>query len=392
MSSKKNIKIVGGGLTGLALAKYLTGRSLSTVLFERQSSLGGVVRDDVFERQIFLSGCHYLYPETPWVKSSKLNLTKFELQYGSITEDDTVRYRIGASGPILKNLPLALRSDTELDKLKLLKTLPNVRQFYSRWLEFFNIELSNISMLALESLQLQRFFIEDDPGGLVAKLKKNSPVLDDVLGIARTQPIAAAIPKYGFNKLISELISTFENVNISCNDGISATQILGDNADEETQYFWCANPQIMTSSLITETKAVRPTICSRYHFKINGSIGFKVFYLQVYSLKSRVYRIYLYELFGEWQCCVEVVGVLAVNEVLSDTKRLLNFAEISVDLHFVYEVKYKRYVAITERQESDMIKAKNLLEGVYNSYDGGWMQAYRDQKIDYVWRKARGLR
>ena len=79
------ISIVGGGITGLAVA-YSANKPVS--VFEASSKLGGILRDLNSNGYSFFSACQYLNGGTSWLHRMGLyrGLFEFDHSYGSYTD------------------------------------------------------------------------------------------------------------------------------------------------------------------------------------------------------------------------------------------------------------------------------------------------------------------
>ena len=67
-----NLTIVGGGITGCALALLAKKKSYNKIkILEISKRLGGVLKDLQFGNEIFYNGCQYLDTSSDWFKNLK---------------------------------------------------------------------------------------------------------------------------------------------------------------------------------------------------------------------------------------------------------------------------------------------------------------------------------
>ena len=65
---KKKLVIVGGGITGCALALYASRKNFSVEIYEKNNSLGGILRDEKLKNDLYFKNCQYLNPNDKWYK------------------------------------------------------------------------------------------------------------------------------------------------------------------------------------------------------------------------------------------------------------------------------------------------------------------------------------
>ena len=69
---KKNLTIIGGGITGCAIALLAKAKFYNNIkILEISKRLGGVLKDLQFGNEIFLNGCQYIDINSDWFKRIK---------------------------------------------------------------------------------------------------------------------------------------------------------------------------------------------------------------------------------------------------------------------------------------------------------------------------------
>mgnify|MGYP003641625162 CR=1 FL=1 len=86
----KTAAVVGGGITGCAIALDLTRLGFQVTLYEAKPLLGGILRDLESDGRWYFNGCQYLRTEQVWHKALpealQGNLYRFAHYYGSYTD------------------------------------------------------------------------------------------------------------------------------------------------------------------------------------------------------------------------------------------------------------------------------------------------------------------
>ena len=83
---KKKIAIVGAGITGIVIAKILSSKNFKIDLFEKNSQIGGVMRDYEVENNSFFIGPQFLDYSADWVKLFFNNI-ELKKKFNFIEED-----------------------------------------------------------------------------------------------------------------------------------------------------------------------------------------------------------------------------------------------------------------------------------------------------------------
>ena len=69
---KNNLTIIGGGITGCAIALLAKAKFYNNIkILEISKRLGGVLKDLQFGNEIFLNGCQYIDINSDWFKRIK---------------------------------------------------------------------------------------------------------------------------------------------------------------------------------------------------------------------------------------------------------------------------------------------------------------------------------
>ena len=168
---KTNLTIIGGGITGCAIALLAKAKSYNNIkILEISKRLGGVLKDLQFGNEIFLNGCQYIDINSDWfkrIKKKKLFLKQlkyFNCKYGSLTDFENKEiYSRDYPEPVFKkkfkNISLKkINLVTLQDRLDCYPS--SVRSNLKKWVTKFGIKTNEISANSAENgLMISRVFL-----------------------------------------------------------------------------------------------------------------------------------------------------------------------------------------------------------------------------------------
>ena len=76
-----NYSIIGGGITGCVISLILSKKKKNISIYESSGSIGGVLKDLIYEEDVFFNGVQYLEANTNW-----LNLLKKKIKIYFISQ------------------------------------------------------------------------------------------------------------------------------------------------------------------------------------------------------------------------------------------------------------------------------------------------------------------
>lgn len=398
-----NLNIIGGGFTGCILALIKCNQFEKINIFESSSSLGGVLKDDIIKNNCFFRGCQYLDPETEWFKKlnkiQNLKFTKFQHVYGSYTHlDDEVFISNSVAGPIFSfdrldldefNLAELTNESSILDKFNRYPEF--IKNNLIKWFNQFGVKNDSIHFQCLESIQLSRIFFNKSHD-IILKLKKKNNLLNKIIGVPRNlifdEKINAVIPKFGYDNLFSNLKKYFEkdkNIQVKLNYKYKDFSFVDNFDQEKNLYLWAGNP----IPLIRKLKSIKisnPFFKIKfYHFNIIDKFDDKNLYkyIQVYSNKDKILRIYIYQIGQSINCTVEAFYNSTQSEIEYSLNKILEQFNIMVKLDLKYISSQIRHLFYT-------IDDKKVFDDFYhqNVINGAWDVYSKNQKINRIVRNV----
>ena len=403
MKNKKTLAVVGGGMSGL-VASYLLSKKYEISIFETSKDLGGITSDFSIDDELYFSGCHQLIA-SKWLKrinkNNCLNLKMNKINYGNFTEIGNNKKSFDWDYA----LP-SINYKIQINKKKNIK----FKNLYER-INFYPKTVSNFLNNLLKNhsnLDLKRLISESSVGLGMSKvalkknidqitiLKRNYKNYDDLYGVKDFINIRSKqrcyIPKYGYDnffkifkyELLKKKVKIFNKTPVK---PVWVKQKLKLFSRGQKLKFdkimWTGNPVALIKnygfpkldSMNIETKIY----CGNLSAKISDC-----FYIQVFSKKSKITRIYIYKINNITKFTIETFDNENKEDVIKSTIKILKkfnfkFKPISK----VYTKKIKRFflVSINDHkiigQFLKKTKNTNLL-----TFD--WRIYGREERIDKI--------
>ena len=354
---KKKLAIVGGGITGCALAIIFLKKDYEVSIYDSASSIGGVLKDLVFDNEFFFNGCQYLDADSNWFKSVlqdinfKDDMYFFQCKYGSYCDFDGVpNYSSDFPEAIFtkKIEKIDLNNNKNLTLYDRFETYPElVSKHLKTQAKKFGINLKNLTWKSAENgLMASRIFLQNNLDEL--KLYKKKNVLADALyGIPKKylnlKAVNVAVPKFGYNHFFLKLKNFLENKKIKIyNKTLIKSKwenghfnLLSYNKKINCDKFiWTCNP----TNLVRNFDGQKMDSVFVYIKMYTMNLDFKLkenFYVNVFSIKSSIFRAYVYNLNNKSKLTIE-----CFNED-ENIKNLFN--TINNIFNITFFIKYRNY-------------------------------------------------
>lgn len=405
-----NLTIVGGGITGCTLALLAKKKSYNNIkILEISKRLGGVLKDLQFGNEIFYNGCQYLDTSSDWFKNLKNrklfgNQFKFfNCKYGSLTDFENKEiYSRNYPEPIFekKFKNISLKNKNLITLQDRLDCYPkSIQSNLKKWVIKFGINTKEISAISAENgLMISRIFLKKHLIEL-KKYKIKNELADNLYGIPKTnlklKNLKVAVPKKGYNvffeKLKKELIS--QNIELQFSSSIkpyyNKKKFFIKNFDkliDAEKIIWSTNPtNLIKSSKIgnLESKFIFVRM-----FCINLNINLKEnFYINVFSHKLNIFRMYCYNINGKSKITIECFKEQKdLNSIYKKINKI--FLKFNINLKLIknqkfYTVLQKRYflTSVNDRKTLDNFYAKTKKSNIIN---GAWEIYHREKKINKI--------
>ena len=414
----KKISIVGGGISGCISAYLLSELGYEVNLFEKKNKLGGTISDIQENNEIFLNGPQYFDKNSHWLK--KLQKIKFFKSYfqefkGSYVENKKavnvfksyidlfnikeVNHFFAQPTTKFKFKKLKLKNKSSSLKGRLNTYQNNVKKPIEDWCKNFSSQYQNLHESCAEILSVTRVFFSTDKNK-IKKIKEKSKSADSLLGL----PMVAnkecfCIPKKGYDKFFEELEKLLrKKINIHYNSNIKIVKDNNNNVKvfnhgviiKSDKIIWAGNPVPLMNALefnkfenpVMRTKIYCANIKFEKKYKVDN------FYIQVFSKKSNIYRIYVYKLNNRLKITIETFMKPQNNEldIKFLNKLLLKFKiKIKILGNFI-EKKEVRHILVTNNDYNEFMKFEKKFKDK-NLVGGGWHLFGRDLKINYIMKQ-----
>jgi len=413
-TQRTKVSIIGGGISGCIVAYQLSELGYEVSLFEKKDKLGGTIRDVRENNEVFYNGPQYFYKNSNWIKKlKKINFFKSCFQefngsyikkkkvnvfksYVDLFNTVDVNHLFAQPSTKLKFKKLKLNKESKLLKGRLNSYQGNIKKPLEDWCKGFSSHYQNLHESCAEILNVTRVFFSRDKNK-VKIMKENNNLADKLLGL----PMLAdkeyfCVPKKGYDKFFQELekllrkkISIHLNSKIKIeNDNNNYIKVFNhDQQIKSDKIIWAANPIPLMNEL-KFNKLDNPIVRTKIYcanIKFEEKYNCNNFYIQVFSKKSNIYRIYIYKLNNKLKITIETF-MRAQNNVL-DIKFLNNlFLKFQIKIktlgNFV-EKKEVRHILITKNDYNKFMKFEEKFRDT-NLIGGGWHLFGRDNKINYI--------
>ena len=396
------IFIVGGGVTGLAVANSIEGESVTLV--EATKNLGGVLRDLCVEEEFFYSSCQYFNGGTKWSESLGLAslFYQFDHRYASYTDIfETPTVSVEFAGPVYDGQVVELdytRRVYESNLAERLALYPTIlSRGLKRWFEYIGVDIQTTHYSTAKNFQADRVYLKSQRESVEAQ-KKNSQLIDEMYGIPKChvgrELLKAYLPRLGFNYVFdchykksapNINIKTSTTVNCELKNNVLALKSKAESFNPDL-IIWTANPtkllaQVFNSRLDSQRVPVE-VMCGYLDRAVDAPL-----YIQVFSTQSRVLRIYVYNLRGRGCFTIEKAKD---NQTEDD---VLNFCQMVTD-----NLLTQKFTAASTRHlnfrydcytvnDYNLLSTLNSQETVKNLIVADYLVNGRDQRINSIMRR-----
>ena len=309
---KKKISIVGGGFTGVITAIYLCD-NYDVTIYEFGNNLGGILKDIDSEKVFFLKGCQYLNTKSDWYSKIsdivKEELDIFDFTYHSYTEyfneAKTVSNKFEC--PIIPSTSLIRNNRSNNNSLSDRFNMydEKVSIYLKNLIKKFNINPENLIFDNAINFQLDRI-TSNQALEKIKKLKENKKY-DKIFALdSKKLKIfhKAALPINGYNKIFEKLTDYLisKKVKIICGKKIfpiwenNKLKLSRDKSLlPDDLIIWTANPVALIYKYFSKPLESKNFRVKQINYEYEGN-HFKNIYIQVFSEKTPIFRIFLYKL------------------------------------------------------------------------------------------------
>ena len=391
--------IVGGGITGLAVSKLIPESRVTLV--EASRNLGGILRDLQYKDDQFFSGCQYMNANLSFFVNIGLKQEFYEFNhiYASYTDIfDTQTISDEFAGPVFEGEVLEIKSQGSPSIVSLSDRCDRyphqIGVKLKDWFSYIGVDVNATHHSAVVGFQASRVYLKNDIAKVLA-LKQENQQVDMLFGLPRSvlglTDVRAFLPVKGFSSVFDEIVNdNLSDINILTQTTVSCQKdddkIVLKTKDKEIRpdlVIWTADPTKLLASVFDQK-------LDSLRFSAEFITGFlddavvSPFYVQVYSMRSRVMRVYLYNMSGRSCYTLEkAFDKQPTDEILDFSQKILDeFTDLKLGpailrkrstRYFAYSVKdFKTLGNLFEQND-----VSNLIVPDYLSYG-------RDQKINSI--------
>ncbi|BDI60599.1 NAD(P)-binding protein [Qipengyuania nanhaisediminis] len=317
---ESRVRIVGGGLTGILAAfqaHCMGARDIE--LYERLDRLGGIAQPDIVDGREMREGCIYFGPEGDPIRTlleeHGAEFADFENRFGSVsTGADGLTYLDDFGGPSLPAKDIALTApegETLGDRLASYSgEIAEPLERYVRW--HTGCEADDLHESAALPMAINRVFPAGAPLETLAEAKRSDDLANEVFGIPRklwgyTSNARASLPVGGFDRLFAQCREALAKIGVRVHDSHFATakRMLGEECAQDI-VVWAASPIPLFKPLGIAAPRGPVRKFATYTFSAHWS-GPVPFYVQNFTARGSVFRVYVYKSAGSVLLTAECV-------------------------------------------------------------------------------------
>jgi hypothetical protein len=400
----KKVVVVGGGITGCISALYLSEKGYKVQLFESSSNLAGVMKDFKINDDVYFNGPHYLSTDSEWIKKllryrsiSKI-IRKINYHYASFNDlfgKEIFKEHFAHPITTLKFKEIKKKKySTLLSRLKCYQS--NISAPLQSWLMRFVKKYDKIHNNCAKTLAIGRVFFQNDIEK-IRLLKKSNNIYNELLGLPNLKYLTNSffLPMQSFDNFFLELkkILTKKNVKIYYRQKI----LLKRNSHNELNIFsgkteiicdhvlWTANPVPLIKNLtdkILDNPYSRCFVVLIRFCKTSQSI--KDSYIQVFSKKSNITRIFIYKNNDTFKLTAEGVYTekkIDLRDEINFIKKIIKIFSPESELEDTFQTQEFLKHNLYTLRDYNLIKKIKIKNPNHKFIHGAWEINQRDEKI-----------
>lgn len=403
---KKTFAIIGAGLSGCTAALYLKKRGHKVIIYEKSESLGGVAKDLIFDNKVYYNGPNYLSPQSLLIKLIKKEsffkkiIDTQDISYGSYTDifGDLIvskEFAHPITSLTYKTPKKIIQPKNLLERIN--KYPKTIAKEISNWCIKFENKPIDLHQNCSHLMGFGRIYFKNQEKKIL-DLKKRNKILNEILGVPnykKTDKIC--VPINGFNNFFKVIqkhlirngikIKFLSKVNISK----IGNEFLFTNLKKkiDADCFIIASNPVPLINCLDVGKLDNPIV--KYDVLTcdlgENSKKVKNFYIQVFSKKSNIFRIYLFNTFKKNKVVIEILKnkvKINLDDEIDIAQKILFKFNINFKIkkkfnlskqirHFLFTVKdYKKFMKFEKISNNSKI------------IGGGWYLLGSKLKMDHI--------
>ncbi len=414
--TNKKISIIGGGISGCIAAYELSCLGFSVSIYEKKNKIGGTYYDVKDKDELYFNGPQYFLKNSKWLKKLRL-LSNFKNDFNDYKSYNIkdVKYNIYRSytdlynEEITSNLFASPVTTIKYSGIKQKKfgTLKERLSCYQKniftpidiWCKRISVLYDKLHYSCAEKLNIGRIFFFND-SQKIKNIKKGNILADYILGIPiHDKKHVFTLPKQGPSNFLRKLENLLKRkIDINFNTSISIDKknnkinfLNNGKLIKSDLFIWAANPVPLLKSLGYGTLDNPVTKVKVYcaNIFLSKKLETENFYIQVFSNKSNIFRIYIYKFKNKYKISIETFFQKDIEIDNKYVEKILNKFNVKVKyIDKYFEIKEVRHNLLTEK-DYNMFKAFEKDFTNSNIVGGGWHFTGREEKIDYILDKVK---
>ena len=408
---KKNFAIVGAGISGLVSAYFLAKKGHKVSIYESSNKVGGITNDFISEGNQFFSGCHQLLP-SEWLKEinkkNSLKLSNFKVHYANFTElsneDPSYdwKFALPTFNKILFKKNQKSKNKNLSDRINLYPK--RISTFLNNWLKKIGTDFDAklINSDSSIGLGISKIAIKNNLKKIY-ELKKKNKLLDSIFAISNIdrgkKRLNGLIPSRGYSFSFDKIEKILKSNNVIINKSTPVKPIwkkknlhLFSKGKEMSfdKIIWTGNPTALIKTYgfpkLDSKKIDIKIFCGDLKSEIRDC-----FYIQVFSLKTNITRMFFYSINNQPKFTIEAFDNFNNENIINEAKTILKKLRLKIIFKKkIQTLQQKRYSLVTLKDQEIMKKfykkAKNS-----NLIHPDWKKYSREEKINEILFKIRPI-
>ena len=352
---KKKFSIIGGGIVGCLTAIYLKNSGHEVEIYEKNNELGGVLKDHKYTNSVYLKGCQYFNTYSEWFTMLQAyipnNFNSFKFNYGSVTELNRKSIYTKKFAIPLVDIGVLKEEDFKKSNNKITTLEDKINLYPSKVQTQLNLFLNNCGIEAKKfpetitnNLQISRIHILNNDEKIF-KLKRDI-FFDNILALERgkiyNKDLSYSLPSNGYSDFFEKLLKVLKekNITVYLNSHIltkwknKKLEIFANEKKISQDYiFWSGNP----TNIIRQFNSKKLDSHVFKNIQINSDLNNNIkknIFIQIFSKKSKILRIHLYNLNNISKLSIECLfNKEDPNNIIEEARKYLSNYNLDIDIN-----------------------------------------------------------
>ncbi len=404
MKRKKKVSIVGSGITGLSAALIFLKKDMEVEIFEKGDLEGGIIQDISVDKKNYLSGCQYLSTESFWYKNVPQKIKRLlrledvnYMSYCDLFNNKDKCLDNFADVHIDRKIRLSKLKTKQIENLydKLSLFPDTISKVLENWSNRFKVDLKKLTPDSHRNgYMFSRIFLKKN--NEIKRLKNSNKIVDDLYGIPRAKNfvLKGLLPVKGYNEFFKEFSKYLKEKKININLKTPVVPIWKEKKIflkskgkliESDYVLWTGNPVSLIKEFNNSLLESANMKLRNMTFKANGKISTD-FYIQVYTKKSSILRLFVYKKNKNLFCSVECLNESEdFKKIKKDANIILKSFNKKICLvgDKIFDITQKRYSVLSIKDYKILRDFKNKILDT-NLIPSPWEFASSEKRLNIL--------